>query len=290
MTEQTVPECMDRGLRHFLWRKTHGRWGAVRWGFSLLLPIALLLWVLVWDLEPEDPQLLAIRAVSQVTGEGIAHASITVDGVPYKTDDAGEIQIDPVPAGTQVVVSAIGYETMQKPLDGSPDRIEVFSLSGVLIPGMVSDALSGSPVEGAELTVVNASGTPVAATRTDEVGGFVFKLIPEDSRLVVAHEVYGVVEQSLGGRRSANVSLAPPPVSGRLVDERGRGIEGVTIAGPRAETVTGPDGRFTLHPVGQGAEIIVSHVGPDEVTIVVEGSDLGDIVLPSIHATPEAGS
>lgn len=273
----------------YLWRTPDGRWPDVRWGFSLLAPLALLLWVVSADVMPRDRDLITVRAESRVTGEGIANAMVTVGETRYRTSDVGEIRIEPVLAGTDVTVAAAGYETMHSEVAEAADNDIVVSLTGVLVLGTITDALSGSPVEGAELVVHDGSGTPVATNRTDEAGSFVFKLIPEDATVRIHHDVYGEVIHVLGSRRSLSIRLEPPPVTGRVVNGAGEPIAGVRITGPNLEAVGEVDGSFRLHPIGQGSEITLSASNGQSRTVTVDGTDLGDIVVPDEAATPEGG-
>jgi len=261
----------------------------MKWGWSLLIPLSLLLWLLTWLLAPDDPGLTTIRVESQVTGLGLADARIVVGDVAYRADEDGEIRIEPFPDGTQVRVSAAGHESMQRPIeDGSAENVTL-SLAGVLVLGSVSDAISGQPVDGAEIVVIDADGTEVTSTRTDESGTFVFKFIPEDSSLVVQHELYGDMMEPRGDQRTIGIEMDPPPVTGRVVDAQGQGVAGVEIVGPEAETVSGDGGSFTLNEIGQGSEVVIRHEGREVRTLTVEGADLGDIQLEASTSTPEAG-
>lgn len=259
------------------------------WGWSLLVPVGLLMWVLTWILAPDDPGLTTIRVESQVTGEGLADARIVVGDVVYQADEAGEIRIEPIPDGTEIRVSAAGHESMRQPLEEGDAANVTLSLPGVLVMGAVSDAISRQPVDGAEITVVDALGTPVTSTRTDESGTFVFKFIPEDSSLIVRHDLYGETVEARGDQRSLGIEMEPPPVTGRVVDAQGQGIVGAEVSGPDAETVTGEDGRFTLNGVGQGTDIIVRVEGQDVLSTRIEGADLGEIQVGASSSTPEAG-
>jgi hypothetical protein len=168
------------------------------------------------------------------------------------------------------------------------------SLSGVLIVGSLADAVSARPIVGADLIVVDAAGTPVASARSDAGGNFIFKFIPEDAELFVSDDVYGDSHHVIGAHRSIVVFLDPPGISGRVIDAKGHPLSSVEVTGQQISTVTGEDGRFVLDGVGQGSEIRVSSHTVGTASVVVEGKDLGDIVLPGDDgdpmATPEGGA
>lgn len=260
----------------------------MRWGWSLLIPLGLLLWMLTWIVTPDDPRLMTIRVESQVTGEGLVDARIVLGDVVYRTEDAGEIRVEPIPDGTLVRVSAAGHESMERPIEDGSRASLTLSLTGVLVMGAVSDALSGQPVDGGEITVVNALGTPVTSTRTDESGTFVFKFIPEDSSLVVRHDIYGETVELRSDQRSIGIEMDPPPVTGRLVDAQRRGIAGADLSGSDAETVSLEDGSFTLKGVGQRSEVVVRVDGREVLRFTVQGAELGDIEIGASSSTPGA--
>lgn len=287
MTETGNDGSTIRTLWAAAWRQPDGRWSWVRWGLSLLVPVALLLWATSFLVAPDEPELLRVTVDSQATGQSIEGAAVTVGNIRYLTDANGTIAIDPVPAGTEVRVSAAGHESTRVET-GDPGDDMTVSLSAVLVMGSVSDIVSGVPVEGAKLRVLDVDGQEVASARTDQSGAFVFKFIPEDADLAIEHDVYGEIRVSLDDRRSLHLQLDPPPVSGRVVDESGTPSAGATISGPQVDAKTGADGTFALEGVGQGTIINVEGQGSGRAEVIVEGTDLGDIRLTDQPATPVA--
>ncbi len=123
--------------------------------------------------------------MSQTTGQGIPEALVQVGAATYQADGEGRVLLLPQPVGSRVVASADGHGTVERDVQDANGEM-VLSLSGVLVLGSVTDAVSGIPVEGAEITILNAVGEEVASTRTDDSGTFVFTLIPENAELRVA--------------------------------------------------------------------------------------------------------
>ena len=237
---------------------------------------------------PGDPDLLRITVASQSTGETIEGASVIVDQIRYVTDASGTVTINPVPAGTGVLVSAHGHESSRLEVTSDVGQTVTVSLTAVLVLGSVTDAVSGAPVDGAGIVVLDENGAEVASTRTDGSGTFVFKLIPEDSAIVVTHDIYGEDRQRLDDQRSLRIQLDPPTVTGKVVDESGQPVAGASVRSALAETVTGVDGTFTIEGVGQGIELTVEPEGRGSRTVTVSGTDLGVIEIPAAGASPEA--
>lgn len=288
MRDEDGYQSLLRRLWREAWRRPRGRWPAARWGLGLLVPIAIVLWGFSILLAPDEPDLLRITVESQATGMPIEAASVIVGSARFLTDASGMITIDPVPAGTDVVVSAAGHESAKAETGEADEVAMTVSLSAVLVIGSVSDIVSGVPVVGAELVVLDAGGEEVTMTRTDESGTFVFKFIPEDAEIVVTHGVYGEYRQALEDRRSLQIQLQPPVVTGRVIDASGQPVAGATISSSHLTSVTDGDGVFTMEGVGQGMEIEIVSEGVVERTFIVDGSELGTIRLSEDPATPEA--
>jgi hypothetical protein len=283
-----------REVWHAAWRRPAGRWPLVRWGWALLLPAAVVVWIVSLLLSPDEPDLLTITVESQVAGGAIENASVLVGDSRYLTDDRGQIVIDPVPQGTLLVISADGHETMQREALEEPGDDVTVSLSGVLVSGTLTDRVSHEPVDDAEISILDASGEAVATTGTDQSGMFVFKFVPENAEIVVHHAIYGEQRQPVQERRSMLLELEPPTVRGRVVDGEGGPVPGVAVSSASAFTTTDDDGRFSMDGVGQGSDLVLQHGERLEATILVQGADLGDIPLhdspPSPVTTPPAGT
>ena len=288
MADTAGHESTLRHLWRGAWRRPRGRWPALRWGLGLLLPLAVLLWGISVLLAPDDPDLFRIVVESQATGESIEGASVIVGKQRYLTDASGSITIDPLPPGTTLRVSAAGHESVQSASPDEPGADVRVSLSAVLVLGSVADIVSGAPVQGAVITVLDASGAEVASTGTDGSGSFVFKFIPEDAEIVVTHDIYGEHRQALDDQRSLFIQLQPPPVTGTVVGADGEPVARARVTGAQAEAETDTDGTFTIDGVGQGEELIIAMDGLGSAVVPVSGTDLGDIVIPATEASPQA--
>ncbi len=275
------------------WERPDGRWPWARWSLSLIVPVAILFWAVSLIFAPGPPPRLEIDVVSQTTGRGIPGALVQVGAAVYRADDRGRVLLRPQPVGSSVVASADGHGTVKREVEDADGEM-VLSLSGVLVLGSVTDAVSGVPVEGAEITIINSLGEEVAATRTDESGTFVFTLIPENAELVLRHDVYGETREELGSRRELRIQLTPPPVTGTVVDGTEQPVEGVIVSAGRVQTQTDADGTFRLDGVGQGADLTLTGAQGRSSAVEVRGTDLGAVVLgdanPEAGASPESGA
>lgn len=285
-TDRETGRTTIRELWRHAWTQPDGRWPWARWGLALLVPVAILLWLVSLALAPSAPDLLRITVSSQVDGEPIPGARVVVGEVPYRVGESGDILIEPVPPGTTIMASADGHETARRTVEAG-DAAMVVSLSAVVVIGSLSDVVSGEPIGDAALRIIDADGDEVAETTTDPSGTFVFTFIPEEATLVVEHDVYGTQRVEIGERRSLLVQLPPPEVTGIVVDDAGNPVAGAIVSGPQGRTVTNDTGQFTLAGAGQGTRLTIEREGAGSATVEVRERDLGRIVLGEGSGTPD---
>ena len=75
--------------------------------------------------------------------------------------------------------------------------------------------------------------------------------------------------------------LAQSVVTGRILAPDKQPVTGATIQvkGSRTSTLTGADGTFSIHSAGKVSELIISSIGYSRVTIPVNGTSVGDVIL-----------
>lgn len=224
----------------------------------------------------DSPGEIGGRVLDARTGEPIAGAQVDLGGALAATSAAdGAFRIPGVPRATyQGAVGAAGYQarrfTVVFPAGASGDlgTLALFPVDPAEAPtsltlrGLVADGLSGAPVAGATVSIVETG----ARTSADGNGRFVLTGIPVKS-LTAAVEASGYAATSYAlqvaafGEAEVVLKLAPPgaggtasTLSGVATDAvRGTPIAGarVAVAGTSLSAVTGADGRYTLSGVDQ---------------------------------------
>ncbi len=106
---------------------------------------------------------------------------------------------------------------------------------------------------------------------------------------------YAIVEKTVVIKEKIIVSartLAPPPITvkGRVVDEEGKPVEGVTVTvkGSKTMTATNSNGEFTLFEVDNNASLVFTHASIERQDLKVNGrNDLTIGVKKKVSALDE---
>ncbi len=226
------------------------------------------------------------------------------------TDEKGAYLAEDLPAGAHilyVVPKALGIAGDRVDLaEGETRKLDVSLPEGTTVLGEVTDAVSGAPIAGAE---VSASGFLLVTVRSDEAGKY--QLVASGDgvgaeKITVAARApsYGVYEVAavpqeggviradfaLAKGRAAHgrvVSRAGAPIAGAIVVAWASRMDGAILREGRRTTRTGDDGRFRLPdlrtdlPVGI---VVRKERFAQKVEKVLDAGlsddfDLGDVVL-----------
>ncbi len=204
----------------------------------------------------ENVELLAIR--------------LEVKGLPFmetRTDLSGSYRFDGLPPGSYCVEV---WPTAEKPTgwddillkDGDALEKNAVVKTGSKIVGRVTDAISGEPIEGAE---IGLGPRYQKLVRSDSMGGYALEGLPgsEGWEILARAEGYGMTERPIGPRTSDTITIDFALTPARQA--RGRIVAGdgfpladvsVTAAGSAFEVDrekgdwisgrSGPDGAFDL--------------------------------------------
>ncbi|MCL6580024.1 MAG: carboxypeptidase regulatory-like domain-containing protein [Firmicutes bacterium] len=202
----------------------------------------------------------------------------TVAAPPYST--LWDTTLEP---NGPVAVRAVAVNVVGLPAEASV-TVEVLNLGTV--SGRVTDVSTGAPLAGASVDLLLGPLTPVARTTTATDGTYSFPDRPVGQYLVTASAAgygtgaVGVVVPAQGTGR-ADLALRPEPagLSGTvLAGDTGTGLAGATVrlilnGVLVAESVTGPDGSYTVTGLAQG--IYVVQVAHPSYQAQAVGLDLG---------------
>ena len=233
---------------------------------------------------------------------------VTLSGgrsVPVEADNGGYFTIpDLAPNTYQVIVGMNGFiiKTFRSVvMPGATTDLGTIilkmSASGMTLTGTITDASTGAPIPGAEVTVSNHD----LAGRADFSGMYAIADIPTPGTYAVKASATGYIGKSftVGASpwlQTLNISLSPRVttgiITGTIVDATsGQPLSGatLTLAGDRAVTATTNDtGAFTLAAVPEGPQqIMVELAGylPRVVTAIITAGATTNAGLIPLSAT-----
>ncbi len=208
---------------------------------------------------------VAGTVVADATSLGISGASVTVGGITTTTAETGSFTIRNVPLGDQTyAIAATGFEPVQNgtvrvranETSRIDARLSALPADAGTVHGVVTDAVSGEPVEAARVTIGTAS------TVTSAQGVYTLAEVASGDRTVTftkagyddRQETVAVVT---GGDHELNVTLAPKTtgtIAGTVSDAAtGGDLAGVSVSiETLGSTTTASDGTYLLPEVPAG--------------------------------------
>lgn len=219
------------------------------------------------------------------TAEPIENATVTVIGTDLSalTNAAGEYQLTSVPSGAvQVTVSALGYGSVSGSANIASGQTLIFSPSlqeqvvvGVILEGVITDRVSGVPLEGVQVEATGGDGqSQIAitdATGVYQIEGIVAGEIGLQTSFPDYHPVVATTTVDDGARLAFSpqldlLSQDPAPsqsgITGIATDAAtGRGLQFVQVtlaydSGESFTQVSGQDGEFSFTGLPQGSATI----------------------------------
>ncbi len=212
------------------------------------------------------------------TGEPIPGAMVAVEQVATITDDQGCYRLEGIPEEFLISVQYPGYLPFAETFTTRGMWTKRFLLTIALQPnhlsGTVSDELSGSPVEGAAVSVGELS------TKTDATGHYELRYLVGRPVLTVQADGYlpwqgsFSIERNLLNGAPLNVVLVPNTVMGLVRDAKtGEAVEGALLTVAGGEVFPQGKGSYVLRRVRPGALITVQATGYHPIEQAFAGSE-----------------
>jgi len=270
-----------RSARHS-YRNPAGAFGLlpfIRWQYSLILPIALLLLIATLVLSDPRKDLLHVNVASSMSGEAVAGAVVTIGGLSYLADTRGAIVVERPDGETDISAHADGFRSASAPVVTADDGRLTIQLQPSVVNGVIQDATTGDPLRDVDIALLDVSGEPVAETRSDDQGAYIFKNLPDDASLRVMAGSFGTHIEEVDERSQVNFLLQMSVAHGTILDDQGQPVHGAVVQSEEVKAVTGSDGLFTLEGVTQGATVTVTAPGFERATTTVTGDRLGEIAM-----------
>ena len=267
--------------------------------------------------------------VTDANGDPISGATCTIITTDQRatfeatTNANGVFLINGVPSGTwTLTITKDGFQTITLNITvGSGSTTEIPGSETVVIPsagtgivtGTVSDATTTVAIEGATVVIGSFSATSSAT------GAYILPAVTAGAQTITAtktgYESYTstvtVVADSTVTRDIAMTSSAPEPgkghINGKVIDENGNALSGVTVTAGTITDTTDANGEYTLMNLTPGAATVsFAKTGYDNATVGVTvvadqtvtattvtmttGPTTGTTVLCSVPRTTEIGN
>ncbi|HVL25738.1 MAG TPA: putative glycoside hydrolase [Thermomicrobiales bacterium] len=257
-----------------------GPWPWLDWKFSLIFPVALLLFLVTLLVGgANDRKLLELQVRNVVTGDVVPGAQVSILDHTYTADDAGTVVIERPADGTEIAVHSDGFGTVIGEVANDSSGTQSVHLKPSTLAGVLTDQDTREPIAGAEITLLRPDGTPVASTKTDSSGAYTFRDTPDNARIAIAAGPYGAAEHDVAGKNQFDLALVRSIANGLVQDDEGQPLQGAVVQTGDVRAVTGADGAYTLEGVGNGAEVAISASGYETVTAKVADGMVGSVKL-----------
>ena len=255
----------------------------IDWRFSLLFPIGVLLLVvtMLFQALTHEPEILDISVRSNVTNGPLSGAVVQVGKQYYRSNEDGVVRIERPATGTTVQVSIDGYHPNIGFIEDESSLPKIVAMRPSTLQGRLTDAATGDPIGGVTVTVVDASGSDVASSTSDERGAYLLRNVPIDGLVRIQGAEYGVSQKALTGETVIDFALERQVVAGRIVDEGGEPIQGAIIRSGDRTAVSAGDGSFEITGVGAGSPLMVAASGFEDLELSIPES----MTVPDIQMT-----
>ncbi|MFO7169510.1 MAG: putative glycoside hydrolase [Chloroflexota bacterium] len=218
------------------------------------------------------------------TGQPVGAAQITLGSNTLTTDAAGNYQIPRWSIKDQLTVSASGYEPVTIDLATKPQlerpqppavSLDTIAIRPNTLSGVITDAYTGEPVDGALVKVTDAISATTAAD-----GSFSLAGLPESFVVEITKEDYEPLSESLARTTTFDAAIRPNVLTGQVTDRfSGAPVAGATVRAGEASAETDAEGRYRLVGVPEQATVTVDAEGYAELTQPVERVTTLDAVL-----------
>jgi hypothetical protein len=226
--------------------------------------LALLLIAALTAACSRQPVMLTGTITDAYTGQPVPQATVALGNTTVTTDANGVFQTPEWRKSDTLAITAPNYEAVSLPLEARPEiaatDAQTITLDAAIRPnslsGLVTDAFTGQPLSGAEVTATfNVTNTVSAATGAD--GRYSLAGVPEAFALSVAAPGYAAAEQQIARATAQDLALRPNVLAGKVTDRfSGQGVAGATVTIGSVSATTGPDGAYRVENIPADATTV----------------------------------
>ncbi len=238
-------------------------WAKVSWWYSLILPAAILLFIvnLAFDRLGSDPAVSGV-VTDAYTGEPVAGVRVATGATAVETDNGGHFSFD-TPLSGSLSVSRDDYESTQVPVQPTDEKVAI-SIRPTTLSGVVTNVRSNEPVVGATITVSSPDRESVK-TATDEDGRYLLFDVPSNATITVSHPGLTTITQPVNQSTVLDFDVRPDVISGFVLDEAGLPVAEARVELGEVSATTDADGAYRLAGVPDEGQISIRRAGYREV-------------------------
>ena len=209
------------------------RWDQVSWWFSLLfvIPALLILSGQVFDVGPGgNSPMMTVHVIDQVSGARIEGATVAIGDEIKQTNDKGEAKFQKPDSDTLAQIAAPGYSPVYGSVGSSFDQSQKAALRPLSVP-------AGDTEGGTEQATEESTQEPEVAAATQQP------------------------DEPTATSDTAEVASSGVVASGKVLDEKGRGIDQALVRAGTTTTRTKSSGSFTLKNADVSQGIVITAPG-----------------------------
>jgi len=198
------------------------------------------------------------------TGAPIGAASVQIGRTTVTTDANGVFRTPSWSKTDTLAVTAPDYEPVALPLEGQPQIAKTDTMTITLdtalrpntLRGVVSDAFTGKPLPGADLSItLDVSNTLRIQSGAD--GSYSFAGVPEQFVVEVRLPDHAPVTEKLSRTTSYSPALRPNVLSGQVTDRfSGKPVPRAAVKGGPAHATTDAEGRYHIVDIAEGEQTV----------------------------------
>ncbi|CAN5812206.1 putative glycoside hydrolase [soil metagenome] len=235
------------------------RWTKVSWWYSLILLVAVLLFVVtvLIDRLGSDPAVSGV-VTDAYTGEPVEGVQVSAGATAVETDGSGEFSFES-PLSGSLAVSREDYESTQIAVSPTDDQLAI-QIRPTTLTGVVTNLRTNAPLAGATVSVASPNRATVK-TVTGEDGMYLLFDVPADAIVTVEHPGLSPVSETVGNNLVLDFDVLPDILTGRIVDEAGQPVESALIELGDESTLSASDGSYRLAGVPDEGQVFIKRAG-----------------------------
>ena len=261
-------------------RPPHGLLPWIKWSYSLLLPLAVVLalgtWI--WQVTRADEG-MELTIVGAPDSAPVADATVFVGGEQVPVSSTGTVEFAFPTDTTSLRIEAPGFHAVDGRVNAESAAKQTIALQPNSKTGVLTDELSGTGLGNVSVVALDGVGNEVTSTATDADGNYRLDNLPITGTIIIEAGSYGRHSVPIEEDPTLDLALTLRTASGVVTDGAGNPVQGAVVQSGEVTAVTAGDGTYTLEGVNQGDEVSVRASGFEAATAQIMDGQVPDVQL-----------